>query len=67
MNPTCLTCKFYTKLHVDGMCQRFPPTTVLVGMQNSLKGPQPALTSAFPTIRSDLWCGEHRTKIEAMQ
>lgn len=67
MNPTCSTCKFWTKQKVDGMCQRFPPAGFLVGVQNTPLGQQPAFTSAFPTIRGDLYCGEHRAKIQGLQ
>lgn len=69
MNPTCSTCKFWKKEKTDGTCTRFPPLVMIAGvvMNPITRQQQPGFTSAFPTVRGDLTCGEHQTKIERMQ
>jgi hypothetical protein len=68
MTKTCSTCKFWRRERVDGLCMRYPPTAFLIGMvQGPLGQQQPGFTSAFPTVREELTCGEHQTKLEGLQ
>lgn len=69
MKPTCETCKFWRKEATDGTCMRYPPSVFLLGMMPHpiTRQQQPGFTSAFPTIKPTLWCGEHQTKLEGLQ
>jgi hypothetical protein len=63
MTGVCKTCTFWHAQKNDGECRRYPPTAFMVLTQSPL-GQQPAFTAAFPRIRGDLGCGEHKSKID---
>lgn len=63
----CGTCLFF--FHPDanqaaGLCRRYPPAVLLVGVQNMQGSPQPAAItqSGFPPMLADGWCGEHQER-----
>ena len=63
MNASCGTCLYWFHEQPEnpaGLCRRYPPIPLLIGMQNIHGQPANAITqSAFPPITADGWCGEH--------
>lgn len=68
---TCGNCMFAVLMVGDqGLytCRRFPPTLMYQPMPApSLVGSKPSVNwehqaSSFPMVRSESWCGEHRTE-----
>ncbi len=62
----CGTCLFFFHPDVNqqaGLCRRYPPHVLLVGIQNG-DTPQPvAVTqSGFPPMIESGWCGEHQER-----
>ncbi len=48
---TCKNCRFFT---TSNHCRRYPPTVVQQGNSNCI--------FIFPTVESNSWCGEWRTR-----
>lgn len=65
---TCLTCKHKVvegagKAKPQMFCRRNPPTATIL----MIPGPQgvaPVPVAAFPPVQPDMWCGEHKPRIE---
>lgn len=72
MEAKCGNCKFWHKQGVSGagamgMCRRYPPTSVLIGMQPAAlagQAPQAVTQAVFPMMIDKADCGEHRFRIE---
>jgi len=62
----CTTCLFGRTVteHTAIVCVRYPPSVFPVQKQNPISGrSQFGSMVAFPTVGSDTWCGEYRSKI----
>lgn len=60
----CGTCLFFfhPNPHQEaGLCRRYPPTVLLVGIQPGPDNQPAALTqSGYPPMMPGGWCGEHQ-------
>lgn len=53
---SCETCRFFElNAPTQGACRRFPPVPFPSGPEQ--------LTSAWPTVQTQAWCGEYALRI----
>lgn len=64
---TCESCAFRFvrqdwREQDQGECRRYPPTLVAGKSWNrDTESYEPSLTSRFPDVDADEWCGEHKS------
>ena len=71
MKDCCATCRYWaTEDRKTGLCRRFPPRPIMLGMgQPSVltdparAAPQPIIMSYYPNMMEHGWCGEHTPKL----
>jgi hypothetical protein len=53
----CGNCVYY--MEDPKVCRRYPPTPMIVGMQQGLTQPRAIINCYFPSMDPNGWCGEH--------
>lgn len=58
MDAVCESCEFYAAIAENaGQCRAHPPNAALVPTQG-IGGPQLQVTSYWPQVQNDFFCGE---------
>lgn len=58
----CASCRHWLPEDQEdgqGVCRRHPPSVLILGTVQTIRGPQPQLVGVFPPVSSEAVCGDH--------